>query len=154
MACGYDLQGLDAPRCPECARPFDASDPRTYSPTRHRRKNLPALIGMYLVPLALNAALWISFVLTRGPSYGIYGMRTALRAIAGSGCGPLRLVLPVSFSDPFTLVYVVFAVLWGSWFTLLWRTRLGALPYSLHVVLTVLACIWWIIGTVIVGIGV
>ena len=29
--CHYNLRGLAEPRCPECGRGFDPSDPRTYS---------------------------------------------------------------------------------------------------------------------------
>ena len=28
--CGYELHGLDQPRCSECGRPFDPHDPRAY----------------------------------------------------------------------------------------------------------------------------
>src|SRR5947209_7206968 len=31
LGCGYTLLGLPEPRCPECGRPFDLSDPRTYT---------------------------------------------------------------------------------------------------------------------------
>lgn len=30
MGCGYALRGLGQPRCPECGREFDPSDPRTF----------------------------------------------------------------------------------------------------------------------------
>lgn len=32
LNCGYDLRGLSENRCPECGRPFEPNDPRTYAP--------------------------------------------------------------------------------------------------------------------------
>ena len=34
-ACGYDLHGLDKPRCPECGRAFDPDDRRSYDRSRN-----------------------------------------------------------------------------------------------------------------------
>ncbi len=34
--CGYALQGLPEPRCPECGRDFDPDDPTTFRPSRRR----------------------------------------------------------------------------------------------------------------------
>ncbi len=30
LSCGYDLRSATKRRCPECARPFDPDDPRTF----------------------------------------------------------------------------------------------------------------------------
>jgi hypothetical protein len=35
--CGYDLQALPEPRCPECGRGFDPDDPTTYRTSKARR---------------------------------------------------------------------------------------------------------------------
>ncbi|UCE60312.1 MAG: hypothetical protein JSU63_00910 [Phycisphaerales bacterium] len=35
--CGYLLRGLCEPRCPECGKPFDPDDPKTYNARPARR---------------------------------------------------------------------------------------------------------------------
>jgi len=56
--CGYRLNGLAAPRCPECGSAFDLSDPRTYAvanPAARRAADLSmAALG------AVSAMLFVS----------------------------------------------------------------------------------------------
>ena len=35
LGCGYLLRGLSVPRCPECGRPYDPGDARTYRDPHH-----------------------------------------------------------------------------------------------------------------------
>jgi hypothetical protein len=48
LACGYILAGLPENRCPECSRPFDSGDPRSYDsgPSTHRHHGT-ALVAAY-----------------------------------------------------------------------------------------------------------
>jgi len=111
------------------------------------------LIGIYLIPLALNVAVSAHFVADEGPYCGLHGPGGVIRMVAISGCGLLRFVLPPSFINSPYLVHVVFALLWGGWFTLLWRTRLGTLSYLVHLAIAMLACIWCLLGAGIVRVG-
>ena len=46
LGCGYILDGLPEPRCPECGRAFDVDDPKTYfSKLSCGRQYLMAAIG-------------------------------------------------------------------------------------------------------------
>jgi hypothetical protein len=51
--CGYDLAGVAAAVCPECARPFDAANPKTFDASRaarvRRRVLKPALIAVAVI---------------------------------------------------------------------------------------------------------
>jgi len=52
--CGYVLDGLSDHRCPECGRPFDPANRRTYRTTPRRRwswKIIGALIGFGVVAI-------------------------------------------------------------------------------------------------------
>lgn len=59
-ACGYFLRGLEAPRCPECGREFDPSDPTTYrimepgaGGPAARVKELLVVVALYVACLAV-----------------------------------------------------------------------------------------------------
>lgn len=64
--CGYDLQGLEEHRCPECGRAFDPFDPQTFQqwPYRGRRYVVLAIMGAamlgapFLLPVLLDLG-WI-----------------------------------------------------------------------------------------------
>jgi hypothetical protein len=61
LKCGYALRGLPQPRCPECCRPFDVRDPRTFD-DRPRSGRLP---WGRLLPWTLSLAglhLFVVFV--------------------------------------------------------------------------------------------
>lgn len=65
--CGYLLRGLPEPTCPECGRPFDPADPRTYAPSaawRWRRKWVPRMVAVVVL-----AALGLIFA-PRGSAKG------------------------------------------------------------------------------------
>jgi hypothetical protein len=51
ISCGYVLTGLESDRCPECGRPFDAGDPRTFT------FKPPFVAWWYWTPGVLLAAL-------------------------------------------------------------------------------------------------
>jgi hypothetical protein len=56
--CGYELRGLTAARCPECGRPFDRNNPRTYRLRRVSRwAALPRWIALRLSLLLLALGL-------------------------------------------------------------------------------------------------
>jgi hypothetical protein len=59
LGCSYVLDGLPECRCPECGRPFDPNDPRTFKTARSRKRwrwNLlliPSPLGYLFYPLLL-----------------------------------------------------------------------------------------------------
>lgn len=142
LGCRYDLRGLESNRCPECGRVFDPADARTWAASKERKGATAILIIIYLIPLALSTALWVNFVFTRGPRYNLVGVGTAIRAIALSACGPLLLLVPSPAAS---------VVFWVCWIGLLWGTRLKHMPHGVHLAF---ALVWWLIGTIIVGISV
>ena len=59
LGCGYILDGLPEPRCPECGREFNPLDPRTFAvPSAGSGK--PLLIASIAGALALAAPLTVS----------------------------------------------------------------------------------------------
>lgn len=67
LQCGYILEGLPEPRCPECGRRFDPCDRRTYcfrsiSGTRYLAVSLCALLCI------VGPAILCNFSATGGPS--------------------------------------------------------------------------------------
>src|SRR5690606_34450333 len=67
LTCGYRLDELNVPRCPECGRSFDPRDPRTYS-------TKPPFIGWkFWLPgltTAIVGALLIAIVLLQRGNWG------------------------------------------------------------------------------------
>ena len=62
LHCSYILDGLPENRCPECGRPFDPHDPRTYQlghrrPFLQRWANPPPLWNLLIVALLTGATL-------------------------------------------------------------------------------------------------
>ncbi len=91
--CGYRLEGLPEPRCPECGRPFDFRDPGSYEfapPLRLLVYWTPGLLlagavaavaaGLYLLTGSLAFALGIGVPAAAGGVLA-YGTRATL------GCG-------------------------------------------------------------------
>ena len=58
LSCGYDLRTVTRRRCPECARPFDPDDPRTFIWARS-----PDALAIVLI--VLSGSLAILFWLQR-----------------------------------------------------------------------------------------
>jgi len=60
LGCGYILDGLPEPRCPECGRPFDPNEPATYITRTEsgRRYLVLALLGVAMMAIALTLA-WL-----------------------------------------------------------------------------------------------
>ncbi|MCL4196323.1 MAG: hypothetical protein KJZ69_02415 [Phycisphaerales bacterium] len=52
LSCKYDLRNLHDHRCPECGRPFDPSDDRTFSVPSSRMSRI-ALIGLFLLTVVV-----------------------------------------------------------------------------------------------------
>ena len=59
--CDYDLQHLDTNRCPECGRPFDKEDEKTFRPVplTGRKRYLKSEIHMTLFIVALFVPLML-----------------------------------------------------------------------------------------------
>jgi hypothetical protein len=155
LGCRHNLRGLTEARCPECGRPFDPRDPRTWTTSAVRKQRLAVLIPMYYFPLALVALLWTRCIVSRGAPYGLYEPGTTIWATALSACGPLLDVLPRSmlyWQSPG--VYGLAAVLWLGWLALIWVTPMRRLPYVVHGVLAVGALAWCLWGALQVAISV
>jgi len=99
LGCGYDLHGLPENRCPECGRPFDPEDPRTYYPL-----GLPgdafaqaAIVGACLVVPAASLTLLQTvaeglpaWLLTVAFLSGLAGVSIAIVMLGASGWRLLR----------------------------------------------------------------
>ena len=128
-SCGYDLHGLDEPRCPECGRAFDPHDPRSYNRSRTAERRLRNLIAMYVGPLAIS---FLFGMLMNGALTAPLYMR--LRLCAYAACGPIGLF--VHGTHVTTTVWITFALVWIVWLCVVARTRwLRRLPYALHFLL-------------------
>ncbi len=71
LGCGYILDGLPEPRCPECGRGFDPNDALTYTIKERRRSGWAALVAA-LVACAAHTTAYLSarsvnFNLRRAP---------------------------------------------------------------------------------------
>ncbi len=69
LGCGYILEHLPEPRCPECGREFDPDDPRSFFVRRESGRayfvaavasaaamGVPTVVFQWFLPLRLNAA--------------------------------------------------------------------------------------------------
>src|SRR4051794_14856221 len=62
--CGYELRGLQTPRCPECGRPFDPADPTTVNmgqavgPVTRWLMSPPGWAMYLLMGAAVLVSLW------------------------------------------------------------------------------------------------
>ncbi len=140
--CGYCLNGLTVPRCPECGTAFKEDDPRlACSPEMHRmRRRQVVLVVVYGSAAALNL-LWWAWCGQRfqvPPSVWLGGALWA-------SLGPLAWFM-LALKDPFLFCCaysVLVPALHMSWLVAVLRTRLVALPWPLHLAG---ACGWYAIG--------
>lgn len=133
LGCGYDLHGLDKPRCPECERAFDPDDPRSYAHFRTAERRFSILIAMYLGPLAMS---FLSWMIVDGFLTAKLAVRLRLGAYAA--CGPIG---PFVHGLHLTqTVWITFALLWAFWLCVVARTRIRRLHYSWHLLLGLLWC--------------
>jgi hypothetical protein len=80
QGCGYVLDGLPAPRCPECGRGFDPADPRTFRLPGKRAR--PGLV--FLLAVGVGAAITLVVCLA-GNRLGLYGwLLQGVPAVAAS----------------------------------------------------------------------
>lgn len=91
--CGYSLQGLESPRCPECGRPFDRDNPKTMSRSskliRHRRIRR-AICGIIAALLMFGyVAMYLKLVQVRQPPNPMWSATTLPIAPGWTGEGYL-----------------------------------------------------------------
>jgi hypothetical protein len=120
--CLYALRGLPAGPCPECATPFDPSQPATYSQTP--RRLVPALIHLEVAAFAVAGAFPILvhalFVLAR-LTLGHWPHRLGMNdpksmPIVKWFHLPVALTIPLSFVGAALLVLVLLAAgVKGRW---------------------------------------
>lgn len=65
LRCGYVLEYLPEPRCPECGRTFDPADPRTFRrdgprPFEWQLTLLVAVVDMLMLPVCWWLVHWMS----------------------------------------------------------------------------------------------
>ncbi len=69
LGCRYDLSGLTEPRCPECGRAFDRSDPSTFAPAAARRASAHRMVWLAgwigCGPLGFVALMHLALVAAR-----------------------------------------------------------------------------------------
>src|ERR1051326_123797 len=58
LGCGYVLDNLPEPRCPECGRAFDPQSPATFAMNRRRRFRNWRRAAIYLVPLPVVSVIY------------------------------------------------------------------------------------------------
>jgi hypothetical protein len=74
--CGYVLEHLSVPRCPECGERFDLNDLRTYAggplrrETRFPRSTWSAVLALLAWVGALVGLCWLMFALMRQVVWG------------------------------------------------------------------------------------
>lgn len=123
--CGYSLQGLPTPRCPECGRPFDPADPATMNLGQHvgpvaRRLMRPPGWPLYsLTAFAVLLSLWAAAAPM--PSGQIVSLLSTLS----------RLAEQETWGDAFTQYYEVpvryaYAILAWGLVAGIWVARRGA----------------------------
>ena len=128
-ACGYVLDHLPEPRCPECGREFNLEDSATYlrSPRRVARSKKVALIGVWLVlALVVGELAYAKYGGTK--SKGNLNRPTSYAtAIVAFPIGTLWILsyLSEDLFDNFADVLVVpFIAAWyGGFFLVLWRAK-------------------------------
>lgn len=93
LDCNYPLQGLPAPRCPECGRGFDPADETTFNPGRSVPRSAAWAVGPISWPVYLIAMLGCGVTLWRARLPGIV----------------------YSWKSPVMIGWVCLALLWLGW---------------------------------------
>src|SRR5436190_24191775 len=57
IGCGYQLTGLEEPRCPECGMGFNPDDPSTYSRPVRRMTLIELLVVISIIALLIGILL-------------------------------------------------------------------------------------------------
>lgn len=139
IKCSYIVDYLDEHRCPECGRPFDPDDPKTYRTMPIRQNRQLVVVGMYCIPLTLSVFFWVTQDCTQWPS-GEWCPKPDYYHIpiaAAQACGPLALAL--MRSTPIVAVSI-FVLIWSGWLTVVCTSRLRNLHYMIHLFLGSLWC--------------
>ena len=153
LGCGYILDGLERPRCPECRREFDPGDPSTFGTASGRGHGWLLGILRAARPVTVPAvAAWVWWAamqaLTTGPGVGFhreligcvlvavfYGAFPA--AIAWTGLSWRRHVLAIVLT---TLLPALVANATARWEERLFVARCKKLPPNTP---TVFKSRWW-----------
>lgn len=136
LHCGYSLTELTVARCPECGKPFDPSNRRSFGP-QHRNR-LWLVIALYLLPMFASG---ITFIVS-APSGSAPFVAYIMLAMA-STLGPFNELLwtPTIVHSLEDLLCFI-GIIWLIWFILLWRTRIRNLSYFVHFFLSLVSCTW------------
>ena len=127
--CGYVLDHLPEPRCPECGREFNLADSSTYlrSARRVPRSARVALIGVWLVlALVVGELAFAKYGGTKSKG-NLSRPLSYATAVVGFPLGTLWLLSLLSedfFVDFVDVLVVPFIAAWfGGFFLVLWRAR-------------------------------
>ena len=133
IGCGYRLNDLPDPRCPECGRVFDPASPKSFTTRRRRPFARLRRAAVYLLPLfVVYSWLWAQFG-ADAPSATLF--------CAG---GPTLIILATLRVPPESHKFVC-ATTFALLLVLAVLTRLGRAPMWLHLVI---AGFWWLAGVI------
>ena len=139
LGCSYNLRGLPEPRCPECGRPFDPGDSRTFRDSVVVPRPFAPVLIAYLLPLGAGALFWLTIPLPFPCPLWV-----RIRAVGILTCGPVTFL--AQGAAPF-----IGPLIWLGLLGLLYRNPRRIMPLWLHVGLAVL---WVIAGCIPLGISV
>ena len=121
--CGYDLRGTPEPRCSECGRVFDPSDPRTYQALPRARASACKTLLAYLLPVAVSTAGLGSFLWCVDRSWDEWGHEVQRDEVVQ--CWAWTLCGPIAWLRPSPAVSASLAVtLWVIWLLAVTRAPL------------------------------
>lgn len=127
--CGYVLDHLPEPRCPECGREFNLADKSTYltRPRRVPRSARVALIGVWLVlALVVGELAFAKYGGTKSKGNLSRPLSYATAVVAF----PIGTIFPLTYLSDYLLesfgdvLMVPFIAAWyGGFFLVLWRAK-------------------------------
>jgi hypothetical protein len=85
-ACKYELRGAASRRCPECGRPFDPADPRTFH--RHRDEPLRGAVAVMTQIIGIVGATAAGVIALVIAIVVIWRLVVVLRWLASGGDSP------------------------------------------------------------------